>query len=221
MSTDGFEQMIDAANAFFTELAQNNSKDWFVPRKDHYTSQIKKPADLFADFLAEDFSRIAGRSYAPKQFRIYRDVRFSKDKTPLNAHLHLLWMPPGEGAFRPAFFFGAEPGRLDVGTGIMWFQGADMARYRAFVDSWGDALTAVIEATGMSVSDWGADPLKRVPKPYDADHPHGDLLRRKALVLTRSLGNEWRGTKGGLIKAVGTAFEQALPFANLLSQRLG
>jgi len=56
--TDGFTQMIDDSNAFFTELAANNTKDWFTPRKDHYTANIKKPADLFAEILAEDFSQI-------------------------------------------------------------------------------------------------------------------------------------------------------------------
>ncbi|SMY06088.1 DUF2461 domain-containing protein [Flavimaricola marinus] len=221
MSTDGFEQMIDAADEFFAELADNNSKEWFAPRKEHYATKIKKPADLFAQFLAEDFGRIAGHSYLPKQFRIYRDVRFSKDKTPLNAHLHLLWTPQGAGAFRPAFFFGSEPGRLDVGTGIMGFQGDEMDRYRAFVDRWGDALTDAIGETGMTLSDWGPPVLKRVPKPYEPEHPHAKLLKRKTLVLTRPLGQDWHGQEGGLINAVRQSFEQTLPFVRLLTKRLG
>ncbi len=63
---DGFTQMIDDSNAFFTELARNNTKDWFSPRKEHYTANIKKPAELFAEILAEDFSQISAAAHMPK-----------------------------------------------------------------------------------------------------------------------------------------------------------
>jgi len=176
MAQDGFTQMIDDSNAFFTQLAQNNSKEWFNPRKDHYNANIKKPAEFFADVLSEDFSRIAGRTYQGKLFRIYRDVRFSKDKTPLNAHLHILWKQPGDNPFAPAFFFGSQPRQMSVGFGFMGFKGDALTRFRAFVDAWGDLLTDAIDETGMTWSDWGPAPLKRVPAPYDKEHPHGELL---------------------------------------------
>ena len=85
---DGFEDMIDAAVPFFTELAANNSKAWFEPHKARYAEDIRKPAEFMAELVSEDLARITGKPHASKVFRIYRDVRFSKDKTPLNAHLH-------------------------------------------------------------------------------------------------------------------------------------
>ena len=220
MSKDGFTRMIDDGNAFFAELARNNSKAWFAPRKDHYNENIKKPAEFFADLLADDFSRIAGQPHKPKVFRIYRDVRFSKDKTPLNAHLHILWSVPGDNPFAAAFFFASSPDDLSIGFGIPSMQGAVLSRFRAFVDHWGDQLEDAIAQTGMSFSDWGGEPLKRVPKPYDPDHPHGDMLRRKGLILGAPLAEDWRTAEGGLMKAVRDKFEAAAPLRTLLNEKL-
>ncbi len=218
--SDGFTQMIDDGNAFFAELAQNNTKDWFNPRKDHYVENIRKPAEFFADLLADDFSRIAGRAMKPKVFRIYRDVRFSKDKTPLNAHLHILWSPVGDNSFAPAFFFASSPADLSVGFGMPVLKGAALTRFRAFIDVWGDQLVDAVDKTGMTYSNWGAAPLKRVPKPYDPDHPHADLLRKKGLILGAPLGQDWREAEGGLVTAVRAKFEGTEPLRRLFDEKL-
>ena len=220
MTADGFTQLIDDSNAFFAELKQNNSKDWFNPRKDQYNETIKKPATFMADLLAEDFSRLSGRNYVPKLFRIYRDVRFSKDKTPLNAHLHILWRQPGNDPFAPMFFFESEPGDMSVGCGIGGLKGESLTRFRAFVDDHGDTLSDAIEQTGMGFSSWGSPPLKRVPKPYDQDHPHAELLKRKNLILSAKMDDSWRNDAGGLLRAITRRFETALPVMQLLEQDL-
>lgn len=218
MSEDGFNQMIDDSRAFFAELKQNNSKDWFNPRKDHYNARIKKPAELFADLLAEDFSGLAGIAHKPKVFRIYRDVRFSKDKTPLNTHLHIMWTA-GDARFSPAFFFASEVDGLHVGCGIMGLKGDDLLRYRAFIDSWGDLYGEAVAATGMTPSDWGEAALKRVPAPYGQDHPHAELLKQKKIVLGKPLGEGWRDA--GIYSAVKQAFKDAAPLRDLLAEKLG
>ena len=220
MSADGFTQLIDISNAFFAELSNNNSKDWFNPRKDHYNENIKKPAEFLGEVLAEDFSRISGQTYVPKLFRIYRDVRFSKDKTPLNAHLHMIWKQPGDQPFAPAFFFGSEPGDMTGGFGVMGLKGAALTRFRAFVDHWGDQLIDASGQSGMDWSDWGDAPLKRVPAPYDGDHPHADILKRKSLIISTKMDEAWRVHDGGLVKAIRTQFEKTLPLAKLLGDKL-
>lgn len=221
MTTDGFTRMIDDGNAFFAELRDYNTKDWFNPRKAHYTENIRKPAEFFADLLADDFSRIAGRAMKPKVFRIYRDIRFSKDKTPLNAHLHILWSAVGDNPFAPAFFFASSPDDLSIGFGIPFLKGPALTRFRAFVDAWGDQLVDAIKETGMAQSDWGAEPLKRVPKPYAQDHPHADLLKKKGLLLGAPLGQGWRESEGGLVTAVRGKFEATKPLRDLLDEKLG
>jgi len=218
---DGFTQMIDDSNAFFAELKANNSKDWFNPRKEHYNTAIKKPAELFGDLLAEDFSRISGKAMKPKLFRIYRDVRFSKDKTPLNAHLHMIWREPGENPFSPAFFFGSEPGSLVTGSGIMGLRGDSLARFRAFVDKAGDSLQGTLDDIGWEMASWGEAPLKNVPKPYDKEHPHAELLKRKNLIVHGDLGENWRAAEGGLLVAVRDAFKRVQPLSELIAKHLG
>lgn len=220
MTTDGFAQLIDDANAFFVALAQNNTKDWFNPRKDHYTTNIKKPAEFLGEVLAEDFSRIAETSYQPKLFRIYRDVRFSKDKTPLNAHLHMIWRQSGDAPFAPAFFFGSKPSEMTTGFGIMGLKGPSLARFRAFVDSNGDELEAAIIASGMTWSDWGAPSLKRVPAPYPKDHPQAEILKRKSLILNTRMDESWRSAKGGLVGALRAQFDRTMPLQKLLRAEL-
>lgn len=89
--TAPFANLIPDARSFFAELRQNNTKDWFDAQKARYTDQIRKPAEALAEVLTEDFSRLTGRRLTPKVYRINRDTRFSKDKSPYNTHLHMLW----------------------------------------------------------------------------------------------------------------------------------
>ncbi|MFC6585074.1 DUF2461 domain-containing protein [Sulfitobacter aestuariivivens] len=203
MAQDGFTQLIDDSNAFFAQLKQNNTKDWFNPRKDHYNANIKKPAEFLADLLAEDFSRIAGTTFQPKLFRIYRDVRFSKDKTPLNAHLHMMWRQPGDNPFAPVFFFGSEPGIMTAGFGIMGLKGETLARFRAFIDRHGSDLEEAVRRTEMDWSDWGPPPLKRVPAPYDTAHPRAELLKKKGMTISTRMEDSWRDENGGWLRQSG------------------
>jgi uncharacterized protein (TIGR02453 family) len=208
----GFEQMVDAAVPFFAELAANNSKAWFEPHKARYEADIKKPAVFLADLLSEDFARVTGKVHTPKLFRIHRDVRFSKDKTPLNPRLHLMWSSADKDALAPVWFCGLSPTYFRVGMGVIGLQGESLTRYRAFVDAWGDELSDVLDgvsAKGGQLSDWGPEPLKRVPKPYDADHAHGDLLKRKALAISIPIGDDWRAQ--GLVKAINTRVKDLMP----------
>ena len=199
---DGFEHMIDAAQSFFGELAQNNTKAWFEPKKALYNDDIRKPATFFADLMSEDLARLTGKAHAPKVFRIYRDVRFSKDKTPLNTHLHIMWSPADQDPLAPTWFWGFSPTYFMMGMGVMGLQGEGLTRYRALVDAWGASVQEGIDAVaaeGGQISDWGPAPLKRVPKPYAPDHPHADLLKRKALAVSVPMSEGWRET--GLVKA--------------------
>lgn len=218
--SDGFAELIDRSNAFFAELARNNSRDWFAPRKDHYTTEIRRPAELLADLVAEDLSRLTGTAHSAKVFRIYRDVRFSKDKSPYTPHLHISWRPSKGPEAAPQWFFGSAPDYLVLCTGLPDLSGDSLTRWRTFVDAEGDSLAEGIELAerqiGARMSGWGVAPLKRVPKPYAPDHPHGNLLKRKSLVLEAPPRSDWRDA--GLIPALRATAEGFLPLWRLLSQ---
>ncbi len=206
---DGFEAMVEAGQAFFADLARNNRKDWFEPRKDHHRDAIRKPGEFFAELLAEDLSRLTGRPHTGKVFRIHRDVRFSKDKSPYKPYQHTLWSQAGADGLTPAWFFSLEPDGLHAGMGVVGLQGETLKRYRAFVDRRGEALEAALGAAeGWALADFGA-PLKRVPKPYDPEHPQGELLKRKSFVVMADLPGDWRET--GLLKAYLATVQRAMP----------
>ncbi|WP_189799435.1 DUF2461 domain-containing protein [Tateyamaria sp. syn59] len=218
---DGFEQMVDEALTFFAKLEKNNTKEWFEPHKAHYREAIAGPAGFFADLMAEDVARITGKPHKPKVFRIYRDVRFSKDKTPLNTHLHIMWQPTVQDPLAPSWFWGLSQNYFMLGMGIMGLQGEALTRYRAFVDKWGDGLQEALDRAaegGAEISDWGPETLKRVPKPYDQDHPHADLLKRKALAVSGAMPDDWRET--GVVKATLSRVETLMPVWTIFDKRL-
>ena len=215
---DGFEQMIHDARAFLAELSANNTRAWYEENKARYVEGVKTPAEFFLSLLSEDLARVTGAPVKPKLFRIHRDVRFSKDKTPYNTHLHLMWSPAEGHALTPSWFFGLGEGYFMLGLGVMGLQGDSLARFRAFIDRDGDALQAALDQAGEKgarISDWGPAPLKRVPKPYAPDHPHGALLKRKALAITAEMPDDWEAT--GLIKAVNTRVADLLPVYRVFS----
>jgi uncharacterized protein (TIGR02453 family) len=220
LMSDGFTEMLDRAQDFYGALARNNSKDWFEPRKDEWKRDIEGPAKLLAEIVAEEVSRLTGEPHSGKVFRINRDVRFSKDKSPYKTSLAMLWSTPDADDLAPAFYFAIEPSDIFVGCGTPAMAGEALTRYRALVDRWGDRLAETIAASGGTLSEIGPEPLKRVPKPYAPDHPHGALLRRKSLALGMPLADGWRAEGDGLVAALLDRFEALLPFRTFLAERL-
>jgi len=183
---DPFARLIPEARAFLTELAANNTRDWFTAHKTRYETELKAPAQLLLDQIAHDLA--PGLSLKPKLFRAQRDVRFSKDKTPYHTYLHMLWSTGSDPQGAPGLFFGISPDYVTLGGGVMGFAGASLDRWRKMLDTAdGEALASDL----TQLADKGytlRDPdLKRVPAPYAADHPRADLLRRKGLVAWREL----------------------------------
>ena len=92
MSTAGFAS---ETFAFLKSLKNNNTKDWFDAHKADYQSFVKKPADSFRVDVARELSGLTGHEIVSKQFRVNRDLRFSKDKTPYNTHIRMAFWPKG------------------------------------------------------------------------------------------------------------------------------
>lgn len=184
MPVDPFARLIPDARAFVADLSANNRRDWFAGHKDRYEADLKAPALALMDRMAQE----RGGGLVPKLFRPRRDIRFSRDKTPYHTHLHMIWGLGGTGPDRVALMFGIAPGYVTAGGGAMGFAKPALDLWRRAVDSThgadlADALER-LSGDGFRLDD--AD-LKRVPAPYPADHPRGDLLRRKRLLVWRDL----------------------------------
>lgn len=185
--TDDFSSLIPDAQQFFAELAQDNSKAWFHENKPRYEARLKSPAKALLKALTPMVADLAGAQVKTKLYRAHRDVRFSKDKSPYNLHLHMLWSPQGTGTqpgSQPGYFFGIAPDYVTAGAGIMGFDKAQQAAWRAFVsEREGADLQRKIDAVLQTGGRLNAPELKRVPSPFAADHAHGALLRHKSFVL--------------------------------------
>jgi uncharacterized protein (TIGR02453 family) len=217
---DGFDAMVDDARSFFAGLDANNTKDWFEPRKDHYIAAIRKPAELLCDIVASEITRLTGKPHGGKVMRIYRDVRFSKDKRPYNPHLHMVWSLGGgrEEDGGPGWFFACAPDMLAVNMGVPGLKGETLIAWRALVDAEGDTLAEALRDSGCGLSEWGEPSLKKVPTPYPADHAQADLLRLRSLILNAPLGDDWHAK--GLLAAISDRCAAMLPVWRLLDAQL-
>lgn len=180
MSSSSDWHFDDDTVRFLNDLKVNNNRDWFQANKATFETVYKQPAEFFCQLMAERMSEAFGDSYTPKLYRIYRDVRFSKDKTPYNAHLHISFSPVGQKM--PAFFFGLQPENLVLGAGTFGFQGGVLDAYRQRVlGSDGADLQSIVDALADKGYRLSEPALKRVPRGLPADHPRTDLLRHKGL----------------------------------------
>jgi len=211
MSADPFATLISDSRTFLTTLADNNSKDWFAENKATYETNLKSPALALLDTVAASLEKQTGQVPSTKLFRPHRDVRFSKDKTPYHLHLHMLWSTPPTG-----YFFGIGRDYLSVGGGIMGLDKDKLTRWRAAVDSPEGAKIATalddLQASGARID---MAELKRVPAPFDKDHPRAELLKRKSCTVWFDY-DESDITKGGLVSQIETAFQKLQPLTQLL-----
>jgi len=185
-----FEGFPEEATVFLAELADNNDRKWFTAHRQRYMVCAEGPAKALLAAITPELSDLIGQPVGGKIFRIHRDVRFSKDKTPYNTHIrmlfHALETRKGECGAQPAFYFSLEPDKVITGAGCMEFPKTTLADYRAAVDDAknGAALVALLakyrDTEGYRMNE---PALKRLPAGYPADHPRGSLLRHKGLTI--------------------------------------
>lgn len=175
-----YSDLIPQARVLLAQLAANNDRDWFADHKSQYETRIKLPGLALGDHIAADLGRLLGQPVTPKLFRVHRDLRFSRDKTPYNAHLHLSWSSEKTG---PGWFFGLAPDYVTAGWGWMGFTPAQTARWRKIAAE-DTGLARALDLPGYRVSE---PELKRVPAPFPKDHGAAENLRRKSLTLWADL----------------------------------
>ncbi|MCW2615482.1 MAG: hypothetical protein JWN08_2476 [Frankiales bacterium] len=166
-----FEGFPEQALVFYEGLRADNSKAYWTDSKPLYDRAVKAPMEALIADLAPEFG-------TAKFFRPYRDVRFSKDKTPYKDHAAAVVEGSGTGG---ALYVQLSADGLYVGGGYWHTHTDQVQRLRAAVDDdlSGRALVAVLDALdGWEVI---GEQLKRLPKPYEPDHPRADLLRHKSL----------------------------------------
>ncbi len=204
---------------FLTDLKANNNRDWFTKNKAVFERSVKRPAEAYGDQMREELKSLTGKAHGAKVFRIYRDVRFSKDKTPYNSHLHISFQPTEGSRASPAWFFALEPGKLIFGAGAFAFDKPVLERYRQAIAAGGDtALARLLQELGARNHRLSEPELKRVPRGLDRDHAHADLLRRKGLTAWAETGDTSKASRPGLVAHSVSAYQQLRPLFDWLSK---
>ena len=169
---------------FFDGLAADNSKTYWNAHKATYDDCVRAPMVALLAELEPEFG-------PAKIYRPYRDVRFSKDKTPYKTQI--------AASFERGGYVRLSADGLGAGSGIYIFSPEQLRRYRDAVadDKSGPRLVQLIEELQRKNVDISShDVLKRVPPGFDKEHPRGELLKHKGLYLGTQLEPAaWMGTK--------------------------
>jgi uncharacterized protein (TIGR02453 family) len=192
VSSETFSGFPSEGIQFLKELAMNNNREWFNANKAVFQENVQKPAQ---DFVVDLGSRLqlfspgvifdTRLSGSGSIMRIYRDIRFSKDKTPYKTYTSMIfWEGPSKKASYSGFYIRFEPSGGRIHAGKHEFGSPLLATYReAVADSeYGTSLEKSIQKVqGAGDYEVGGEHYKRVPQGYDKEHPRADLLRYKGL----------------------------------------
>lgn len=209
---------------FLKELKRNNRKDWFEKNKPRYELVVKRPLLRFiADFDARirtvsKYFNGDARSSGGSMFRIYRDTRFSRDKSPYKTHAaaHFPHQAAGKDVHTPGFYLHLEPGNSMGGGGLWQPDAPALKQVRDHIverpKEWKAVVSTRIEIIG--------DSLKRSPAGYDAEHPFVDDLKRKEFYVMTEFTDRQVLAPGFLDRYL-KACQSAGPLVRFLAKAVG
>jgi len=204
---------------FLAELKRNNNRDWFQANKHRYEKDVRGPMLRFINDFQSYLTKVHPRFIAdPKptggsMFRIYRDIRFSEDKSPYKTHVaaHFRHEKASKHVHVPGFYLHLEPGASFGGGGI-WHPDSPTLTF---------IRKAIVENPGKwkKVADKieiGGDTLSRPPKGFPADHPFIEDLKRKDFVAGAEFSNE-QALAPDFPKRLANEYKKMLPLLEFLA----
>jgi uncharacterized protein (TIGR02453 family) len=187
----GFAGMPDEGLAFLEDLEERNTKEFFDANKGLFKEQVEAPFTALVEAAAARLRRSVPAPGQAKIFRIYRDLRFTRDKTPYKTSMSasVPSRPAAEGGpgVATGFYVNVGPAGLYTASGLYHPGRPELERVRAAIadPDMGPELEAILRrAAAKGLEPW-LDPLQRMPRPWPADHPRAGLLKARSLVLNR------------------------------------
>ena len=176
---------------FLRELGANNERPWFEENKARYRAEVRDPMLDFIQAFAEPLAEISPhfradpRANGGSLFRIYRDTRFSKDKTPYKTNVGAHFRhEAGKDAHAPGFYLHLEPGMCFAGCGVWHPDSPTLGRIRdAIVEKPEEWTRITTGADFCRIFRLAGEALKRPPRGYDPEHPLIEDLKRKDFVV--------------------------------------
>jgi uncharacterized protein (TIGR02453 family) len=210
--------------AFLRELARNNDRAWFEANKDRYHADVREPALAFVEDVGLRLPAEVSRHFAADTrtvggsvFRIHRDTRFSKDKTPYKTHTGIQFRhEAGKDAHAPGYYLHLEPRNVFMACGTWRPDGETLRAIRTAIAARPTRWQALVEDPGFAGAfRLGGESLKRPPAGFDPAHPLIDELKRKDFIAVASL-KQGDATAGGFLSQFVALCGQAAPFMRFL-----
>ena len=178
---------------FLKELRANNTKEWFEDRKHIYTQYILEPNRAFVEEMGEHIQALVPTINAiPKingsMYRIYRDTRFAKDKTPLKTHTGVVfWQGKGKRTQSANFYTRITPEECVIGAGIRKFDTALLSTYRDYISDIenADKLYAILERCKKKGYKVIEPHYKRLPRGFSKTYPYPELALLDGMVVNK------------------------------------
>ena len=209
--------------AFLEQLSRNNNREWFNDNK----TEFEEARDVFVEFLAyligqiELFDKnIIGVDPKKAMYRIYRDTRFSKDKTPYKTHFGGYICEFGRTSGNPGYYVHIEPeGHSIIGGGLYHPMPDVLAKVRQEIDYNGDKLMKIMNKDSFKkrFDIYNEDKLVRPPKGYDETNPHIEWLKMKSFLLMESFADKVVLGKD-YVERVVFGFKEMAPFNAFLRE---
>jgi uncharacterized protein (TIGR02453 family) len=212
---------------FLQDLKRHNDRAWFAKNKERYLDAVQEPAIEFVRAFAPSLARISPQFVADDRpvggslFRIYRDVRFSKDKSPYKTHVGISFRHnKGKDVHTPGYYLHLEPGQVFTAAGIWHPDGATLGKIRTAIvekpQDWKKATTGKAFTAKYRLS---GDTLKRAPSGFDPDHPLIEDLKWKDYVAS-AMFDEKTATSENFVPEFAQTCAAATPFMRFLCAAL-
>ncbi|CAM4254341.1 TIGR02453 family protein [Pedobacter westerhofensis] len=205
--------------AFLTEIVENNNREWFALNKDRYET-AKADVLAFIDELIPVLSKIDPETQTEAKkclMRIYRDIRFSKNKAPYKNNYGISFSIKGNKG--PEYYLHLQPGKSFFAGGYWMPEAADLKNIREEIDYNTSEFLEIIQAKSFAslFKLSTEDSLKKAPKGYDPAHPQIELLKLKSYIATIPISDE-ELFKPTIVNHLKKAFEGVYPFVQFLKR---
>lgn len=201
---------------FIKEVAENNNREWFAENKERYET-AKADVLAFIDQLIPHLAAVdpefsAETSSKKCLLRIYRDVRFSKNKDPYKNNYGIYFAVKGKGVSEPGYYLHIQPGACFFAAGVWMPEAADLKKIREEIDYNTSAFLDIIESKDFKSTFQLSqeDKLKKAPKGYDIDHPQIEYLKLKSFTATFPIKDE-EFLKPEIVNKLKNAFKRVYP----------
>lgn len=209
---------------FLKKLDKNNDRDWFNANKSAFVranDNIIAVTGELIDRVCKFDPAISGIDPKSCVFRIYRDVRFSKDKSPYKTNLGAFIAPGGKKGMLPGYYFHVQPGMFFAAAGKHLPDGAELLKIRKAVVSRTKEFLKIVEDKKFRsrFGDLDGERLSRPPKGFDADHPAIEYLKLKSFTVSQEFTAR-QAVSAEYPKLLTESFKAAYPLVGFLRSAL-